>query len=59
MWVKLYNLCRVLRTIQIAMSTIMDMLAKPLQVRFLVLFSKDLIKLFWISIQMGCWQVAL
>ena len=59
MWVKLYNLCRVLRTIRIAVSTVMDMLAKPLQVRLWFLFLKDFIKWFWISIQSGIWAGSL
>ena len=39
---KVYNLCRVLWTIRIAMSTVKDMLAKPLKVRLWFRFQQTL-----------------
>ena len=47
------------KTIRIAVSAVMDVLAKPLKVRSLVLISKWFIKWFWISIQIGIWAGSL
>ena len=41
------------KTIRIAVSAVMDVLVMPLKVRCWFCFNKDLINLFWISIQMG------
>ena len=52
---KVYHLCRVLWTIRIAVSTVMDMLAKPLQVRFWFWFQKILWNDCGFLIQSGNW----
>ena len=54
MWVNLYTSAEC-KTIRIAVSTVMGMLAKLLQVRFLVCFQKTLLNGFgslskWVSV---------